>query len=108
MYRLSGSAACTQRLAGFIGQMVLVTDGRIYRRIPESEARQVQVTADGGVAAADAGTPARDAGTAGRAAAGAAGTADAGTEQFLYVPGAPLPQGAQFPGAEAAGQDAGY
>ena len=110
VYRLSSSAACTQRLTGFIGQMVLVTDGRIYRRVAESEGRQVSVLADGGVVPADAGTPARDAGTPGRsAAAGPAPTADAGTEQqYPYIPGAPLPPGVQFPGAEAAGQDAGY
>jgi hypothetical protein len=110
VYRLSTSAACTNRLAGFVGQMVLVTDGRIYRRVSESEARQV-AAADAGQATADAGTAARDAGTPGRAAGGrAAGGApalDAGTEQFLYIPGAPLPPGAQFPGAEAAVQDAG-
>jgi len=110
VYRLSSSATCAQRLAGFVGQMVLVTDGRIYRRIPESEVRQA--IAPGGAAdagttgrAADAGAPARSAaGTAG-ATGGAAG--DAGQEQYMYIPGAPLPAGAQFPGAEAAAPDAG-
>jgi hypothetical protein len=108
VYRLSSSSACTQRLAGFVGQIVLVTDGRIYRRVPESEARQVSGP-DAGAPPADAGTatPARDAGTPGRPAA-AAGAPDAGTEQYLYIPGAPLPPGAQLPGAQAAGQDAGY
>jgi hypothetical protein len=110
VYRLSASAACTNRLAGFVGQMVLVTDGRIYRRVPESEARQVAAP-DAGQPDAGAATTARDAGTPGRpaaaSAAGDAGAADAATEQFLYIPGAPLPPGAQFPGAEAAGQDAG-
>jgi len=71
--------------------MVLVTDGRIYRRIPDSEVRQAAATvADAGTAAArpDAGTPARSA-----AAAPAAGAADAGPQQFLYVPGGPMPPG---------------
>src|SRR5947209_8850910 len=96
VYRLSSTAACTQRLTGFVGQMVLVTDGRIYRRVPESEARQASVP-DAGAPAADAGAPARDAGTQARAAATPApGAEDAGPQQYLYIPGAPLPPGAQF------------
>jgi len=109
VYRLANSAVCAQRLAGFAGQMVLVTDGKIYRRVTEYEARATPPAA--GAAAADAGTPARDAGSPARAAAPAAGTVeggDAGTQQYLYIPGAPLPPGAQLPGTEAAGQDAGY
>ncbi|TMB33478.1 MAG: hypothetical protein E6J61_05675 [Deltaproteobacteria bacterium] len=110
VYRLSSAAACTQRLAGFVGQMVLVTDGRIYRRMPDSEARQVSGP-DAGAPPADAGTPAPDAGTQARSApaANSGAATDAGTtEQFLYIPGAPLPPGMQFPGAGTAGQDAGY
>jgi len=111
VYRLSGSATCSQRLAGFVGQAVLVTDGKIYRRVPDAEVRPPP-TPDAGTAVADAGTPARDAGTGTRAAAAPAapaGAEDAGTQQYMYIPGAPLPPGAQFPGAEAAaGQDAGY
>jgi len=108
VYRLSTSAACTQRLSGFIGQAVLVTDGKIYRRVPDAELKPPPVP-DAGTAAADAGTATRDAGTGARAAAAPAGAEDAGPQQYLYVPGGPLPPGAQFPGAEAAaGQDAGY
>jgi hypothetical protein len=108
VYRLSSSAPCTQRLAGFVGQIVLVTDGRIYRRVPESEGQKA-APPDAGSPRADAGSPGRDAGPGGRSAAtGNTGAADGGTEQYLYIPGAPLPPGAQFPGAEAAGQDAGY
>ena len=110
VYRLSSSAVCTQRLAGFAGQMVLVTNGKIYRRVPESEAQQASAP-DAGTGAPDAGTAARDAGSPARAAAarpaGAAEGGDAGTQQYFYVPGAPLPPGVQLPGAEA-GQDAGY
>jgi len=102
VYRLSSSTTCAQRLAGFVGQMVLVTDGRIYRRIPESEVRQALATVpDAGTAAArpDAGTPARSA-----AAAPPASAADAGPQQYLYVPGGPMPPG-MVP--EASAPDAG-
>ncbi|MFL5291952.1 MAG: hypothetical protein ACJ79U_10590 [Myxococcales bacterium] len=94
VYRLSSSTSCAQRLAGFVGQMVLVTDGRIYRRIPDSEVRQAAATVpDAGTAAArpDAGTPARSAAAA--PAAPAAGAADGGPQQYLYVPGGPMPPG---------------
>ena len=83
---------------------------RIYRRMPDSEARQVSGP-DAGAPPADAGTPAPDAGTQARSApaANSGAATDAGTtEQFLYIPGAPLPPGMQFPGAGTAGQDAGY
>jgi hypothetical protein len=36
VYRLSGSSACADRLAGFAGQVTLVVDGKVYRRLPES------------------------------------------------------------------------
>jgi len=101
IYRLSSSTTCAQRLAGFVGQAVLVTDGRIYRRMPESELPAPRATGtDAGTAAArpDAGTPARS------AAAPAAGAADAGPQQFLYVPGGPMPPG-MVP--EASAPDAG-
>jgi len=109
VYRLSNSAVCSQRLSGFVGQAVLVTDGKIYRRVPEAEVRPPSAPDAGAPAAPDAGTAARDAGTPGRAAAAPAGAEDGGPQQYLYIPGAPLPPGTQFPGAEAAaGQDAGY
>jgi hypothetical protein len=113
VYRLSTAATCAQRLAGFAGQLVLVTDGKIYRRVPEAEVPQPTAAADAGAAAAvDAGTAARvaDAGTAasGTATANAGeGGADGGVQQYPYIPGAPLPAGAQFPG-ETAAADAGY
>ena len=34
-YRMSKSPACAEKLPGFIGQLVLVADGRIYRRVPD-------------------------------------------------------------------------
>ena len=36
VYHLSSSSACTDRLAGFVGQATLVVDGKVYRRLPES------------------------------------------------------------------------
>jgi hypothetical protein len=106
VYRLSSSTTCAQRLAGFVGQMVLVTDGRIYRRIPDSETQQALATGpDAGTAARDAGaaTARPDAGTPARSAA-AAPAADAGPQQYMYVPGGPMPPG-MVP--EAAAPDAG-
>ena len=50
VYKLSETSTCREKLGGFTGQLVLAIDGRIYRRVPATEAR---VT--GG---ADAGTPA--------------------------------------------------
>ena len=65
VYRLSSSATCAQRLAGFVGQMVLVTgDGRIYRRIADTEVRQALATADAGTPATATARP--DAGTGAR------------------------------------------
>lgn len=62
LYRLSPNAACKERLPGFVGQVVMVADGKVYRRLPESEVPRppppASATPDGGVAGArDAGTP---------------------------------------------------
>jgi hypothetical protein len=60
LYRLVGNSACKDRLAGLVGQVVMVSDGKIYRRIPESEVPRPPPSArsaDAGVASAsDAGT----------------------------------------------------
>jgi hypothetical protein len=63
LYRLSSNATCKEKLPGFVGQIVMVSDGRVYRRIPESElprpAAASAGTPDGGVAASkDAGVAA--------------------------------------------------
>ena len=61
LYRLVGNTTCRDKLAGFVGQVVMVSDGKIYRRIPESEVPRSPprpAAADGGIAAG------RDAGTA--------------------------------------------
>jgi hypothetical protein len=36
VYRLSSAPLCAQSLPGFVGQAVLVSDGRLYRRLPAS------------------------------------------------------------------------
>jgi hypothetical protein len=37
IYRMSSSPACAEKLAGFVGQAALVVDGKLYRRVAESE-----------------------------------------------------------------------
>jgi hypothetical protein len=55
VYRLVSNSACKQKLPGFVGQIVMVTDGKIYRRISESEvphpAARAGAAPDGGIAA---------------------------------------------------------
>jgi hypothetical protein len=61
LYRLSGNAACKDKLPGFVGQVVMVAEGKVYRRVSESEVPRPPAstgTPDGGVAAV------RDAGAA--------------------------------------------
>ncbi|HWE22343.1 MAG TPA: hypothetical protein VG496_00255 [Myxococcales bacterium] len=62
LYRLSTNAACKEKLPGFVGQVVMVSEGKVYRRISESEVPRPAASAgtpDGGVAAGrDAGVPA--------------------------------------------------
>jgi hypothetical protein len=124
VYRLGKSEQCTAKLPGLVGQVVLVTDGHIYRRIADptqSKGPTELARSDGGNANAAAGNPATapnvaDAGSprpraaavpanagarpgtpAPEAAAG--GEADGGESQ-LYVPGMPLPEGASPPAKE--------
>lgn len=62
LYRLSGNPSCKDKLPGFVGQVLMVSDGKVYRRVSESEvprsASANSGAADGGVAAArNAGPP---------------------------------------------------
>jgi hypothetical protein len=63
VYRLASNSACKQKLPGFVGQFVMVTDGKIYRRMSESEVPHSSRSAG----AADAGiaSPSRDRGDGG-------------------------------------------
>jgi hypothetical protein len=39
IYRMSPSSACGDKLSGFVGQAALVVDGKLYRRVPESDVK---------------------------------------------------------------------
>jgi hypothetical protein len=54
VYLLAQTEGCKARLPGFVGQAVLVVDGRVYRRVPVAETKTVAtpaVAADAGAAA---------------------------------------------------------
>jgi hypothetical protein len=53
-YKLAPGEACKDKLPGFVGQVVLAVDGKVYRRIPAAETR-IEEPKKG---AADAGTAA--------------------------------------------------
>jgi len=82
VYRLAPNPVCKDKLPGFVGQAVMVSEGKIYRRIPESEVPHPARPAGG---APDAGVAARP------AAARQAAAPDAGVQEYLVVPGGPLP-----------------
>jgi hypothetical protein len=100
VYRLSKSQPCTDKLPGLSGQVVLASNGRIYRRTADPTVRPA-VPPDAGQALAapavppatpappDAGAPPRPTPPAAQAT-----DADAGESQ-LYFPGMPIPEGAQ-------------
>ena len=83
VYRLSQSPVCAQKLPGFVGQLVMVAEGRIYRRVLETQVPQ----------------PARDGGVP------SAGAADAGPARATQARAAPPDAGEST--ATAAAQDAG-
>jgi hypothetical protein len=75
VYRLVSNAACKQKLPGFVGQVVMVENGKIYRRISESDVPHAPARAS---AAPDAGvaSSSRPPGAARESA-----SADAGVQQ---------------------------
>ncbi|HEX9575584.1 MAG TPA: hypothetical protein VF994_15930 [Myxococcales bacterium] len=83
LYRLAPNPVCKDKLPGFVGQAVMVSDGKIYRRILDSQVPHPPPS--------PAGAP--DGGVTGRAGAAraAAPAADAGVQEYLVVPGGPLP-----------------
>ena len=91
VYKLSVYSACHDKLPGFVGQAVMVIDGKIYRRVPVADTRQE--TTDAG--ASGAGTAA---GAAQGGAAGTGGAVDAGTAAAAPRPaqGAPIPANARL------------
>lgn len=78
VYRLVSNSACKQKLPGLVGQIVMVTDGKIYRRISESEVPHP--VAGRGAGSPDAGiaSPARDRGAS---PARESASPDAGVQQ---------------------------
>ena len=77
LYRLAPNPACKDRLPGFVGQVVMMSEGRMYRRIPESQAPRPQAAADAGVADGGSAAPHRQ-------AAGTAGTHGAGPTALAH------------------------
>jgi hypothetical protein len=88
VYRLAKAPACAEKLPGFVGQVVLVKDGRIYRRMPDPGPLTPPSPPDAG-APAPAPTP-----------PAAAAPADAGgaPQALSYYPGMPTP-GTEAPDA---------
>ncbi len=85
VYRVAPSETCRSKLPGLVGQVVLVVNGKIYRRTadPRPPPPPAAATPDAGAPAKTAAKPAP------------AQPADAGEPQYyLYVPGNPLPPGA--------------
>jgi hypothetical protein len=84
VYRMAPSDTCKSKMPGLVGQVVLVVNGKIYRRLADPR--------PAAAAAPDAGAPA--AGRTPPAPARPAPQADAGEPQFRIVyPGQPLPEG---------------
>jgi hypothetical protein len=87
VYRVAPSDACRSKLPGLVGQIVLVVNGKIYRRTADPRPPPPPAAPDAGTARPTA-------------AARPAQPADAGEPQYyIYVPGQPLP-GATAPSAE--------
>jgi len=85
VYRVAPSEACRSKLPGLVGQVVLVTNGKIYRRVADPRPPPTASAAG----AADAGTPAAARQPPARPAA-----TDAGEPQYRIVyPGQPVPEG---------------
>ena len=94
VYRLAPSEGCRSKLPGMAGQAILVSEGKIYRRIADPRPPESARPA----AAPDAGAPAAAARP--RAAAPAAAP-DAGEGEYrIVIPGAPQPS-ATAPPAES-------
>lgn len=94
VYRVAPSEGCRSKLPGFAGQAVLVTGGKIYRRIPDPRPPEPPRP----TAAPDAGAPAA---AARPRPAAPAQVPDAGEPQYrIVIPGAPQPGAAPPPAEE--------
>jgi hypothetical protein len=64
LYRMAANPVCRDKLPGFVGQVVMVSDGKMYRRVMESDVPRPAQPAgapDGGVATRGGSPPARQA-----------------------------------------------
>jgi hypothetical protein len=60
LYRMAPNPVCRDKLPGFVGQVVMVSDGKMYRRVMESDVPKPAQPAgapDGGVATRGGGSP---------------------------------------------------
>ena len=78
LYRLASNPACKDRLPGFVGQVVMMSEGRMYRRVPESQVPRPAATPDAGAASGGSSAPHRQGGS------GAAGTHGAGSTALAH------------------------
>jgi len=90
VYRVVPTSNCAGKLPGFVGQAVLVVNGRVYRRIDDPNPPKPAAPP----ARPDAGPPAQQA----KAPPAAAGDAGAPPEYYIAVPGGPQPDQQQQPG----------
>jgi hypothetical protein len=77
VYRLVESPGCVEKLSGFVGQAVLVVDGRIYRRMSGFARPSAPPPPDAGPAVAKAPAPSE--------------TGAGAVEHRYYYPGQPIP-----------------
>jgi hypothetical protein len=96
VYRLAKSSQCQDKLPGFAGQIVLVTDGRVYRRTADpTPPRPAEVPDAGAATVAAAASPAaarpEPAKPKPPPPVQASDQGDAGPEVRSYIPGGPMP-----------------
>jgi hypothetical protein len=98
VYRLAKSQQCQDKLPGFAGQIVLVTDGHIYRRTADPTPAPAAVPDAGAAVAASPAAPRPEPSVAAKPkppapppAVAGDDQADAGGEMRTYIPGAPMP-----------------
>jgi hypothetical protein len=98
VYRVGKSPQCAERLPGFVGEAVLVSDGKIYRRLPDPRSTNSPAPLGAPAAGTAASAANADAGPVRVAAKPpvvqpADGSPDGGGESRIYIPGMPIPEG---------------
>jgi hypothetical protein len=64
LYRLAPNPTCKEKLPGFVGQVVMMSEGRMYRVIPETQVPKPAAAPNAGVPAGGPEAPHRQAGGA--------------------------------------------